>query len=367
MLQPHRERPKLLIVEQDEATVIGMLEALARECCAPSLFHRTNCGPGLFSGCCDCSSPAPNCCFVINSLRDLHETELHRFDLVLCAMSLPDGSGLDALAYVRGIRPELPLILTGEAAEAAEGVEAIRAGALDFLVITGDKLDLLPLALEKSLTHHLIKQENEQLHRDLSRSLTELADKNQQLRAVIEQLQMMARTDELTGLCNRRWLNETLDRMWAEAIRHDRPLAFMMIDLDGLKKMNDRLGHQQGDTKLRLAARVIAANCRTTDVAARYGGDEFCVLMPQTEAHDALTVADRIRREFDHAGRSAPDGEPQLGMSIGVAHINLSRPASAEQLISHADEALYAAKAAGRRRVMLRSREGVCSPAEFKR
>ena len=113
---------------------------------------------------------------------------------------------------------------------------------------------------------------------------------------------------------------------------------------------------------MRLAGRVIEANCREVDVAARYGGDEFCVLMPHTEPHEAVLVAVRILREFERAVSGRASGEQSLGMSIGLSHINLSRPVNAEHLITHADEALYAAKGAGKNRVMMRDTGGVYAP-----
>jgi diguanylate cyclase (GGDEF)-like protein len=154
-----------------------------------------------------------------------------------------------------------------------------------------------------------------------------------------------------------------LQGSWAEAARNNLPLSCLMIDLDGFKALNDRMGHHRGDEVLRLAAKVIRANSRAVDVPARYGGDEFCVLMAHTEAEEAMLVAERILREFRHATRLAPEEEPPMGMSIGVSHINLSRPISGDQLVTHADEALYAAKQAGKNRVMLRESSGVTGPA----
>ena len=161
------------------------------------------------------------------------------------------------------------MLLIGNPGETTVAVEAIRAGALDFLVASSADLRALPLALEKCLAHQRIKYENEQLHLDLSRSLDELARKNQQLQDANRKLEAMARTDDLTGLYNRRYLNEQLDRAWAQAVRSDQPLAFMMIDLDRFKETNDRFGHQHGDAVLRRAAKVIEANCRQVDVTAR--------------------------------------------------------------------------------------------------
>ena len=302
-------------------------------------------------------------CAVIGSLRELHRFDLHRCDIVICSIVLSDGCGLDAMAFVRGVRPELGVLLIGEPGETDVAAEAIRAGALDFLVASEAQFRALPLVLEKCLTHQRIKQENEQLQVDLGHSLTELAIKNHQLREANRKLEAMARTDDLTGLYNRRYLNEQLDQAWARASRSRRPLAFMMIDLDRLKAINDKFGHQYGDEVLCRAAMVIEANCRQVDVTARYGGDEFCVLMPNTEADKAVQVAERILREYEDTGRvKSEDAEP-LGMSIGIAHVDLSRPANAQQLVQHADEAMYAAKSDSATSVVLRDADGVFAPS----
>ena len=206
---------------------------------------------------------------------------------------------------------------------------------------------------------------SDEIHKSLS--LAELARKNRQLQDANRKLEAMARTDDLTGLYNRRYFGEQLDRAWAQAVRNDRPLAFMMIDLDRLKETNDRFGHQRGDEVLRRAARVIEANCRQVDVTARYGGDEFCVLMPHTDVQEAVRVAERILHEYESANGVKSKNEPRLGMSIGIAHIDLSRPANAEQLIRHADEAMYAAKSDAASRAVLRDADGVYAPSSGER
>lgn len=230
---------------------------------------------------------------------------------------------------------------------------------MDFLVASEAELRALPLVLEKCLAQQRVKQENEKLQQDLGCSLNELAFKNDQLRSANSKLAAMARTDDLTGLYNRRYLNERLDHAWARAERSRRPLAFMMIDLDRFKAINDNLGHQQGDKELRRAAMVIEANCRQVDVTARYGGDEFCVLMPNTEIEQAILVSQRILRQYIYSGRVKCEGVPPPGMSIGIAHVDLSRPTNAQQLIQHADEAMYAAKSDATTGVMIREADGV--------
>jgi diguanylate cyclase (GGDEF)-like protein len=359
-------QPRLLFVEPDASMVSVMTRALQENWCDGGIAVCDEVGRRL-GGCGMCDRNHFGGCsdVVVSSLHGLHGSDLTKVDLVICAVGLPDGSGLDALAYVRGMRPELPVILTGSPDDAAVAVEAIRAGAIDFLISNGREMRALPLAVEKCMAHQRIKHENERLQRDLSRSLAELEVKNQQLETVIRQLQTMARTDELTGLANRRWLNLTLEGSWAEATRHDLPLACLMLDLDGFKRLNDEMGHHRGDEILRLLGRVISANCRDVDVSARYGGDEFCVLMPHTQPQDALRVADRILREFRLVAARLPADEPRLSLSIGVSHIEISRPIRAEQLLMHADEALYGAKALGKNRIAVRETTGVREIAEL--
>lgn len=338
-----------------------MLSSLGRECFSDQLVACSDrCGTSELI--CRCGEQCADdaCCMVIVSLRQLHAFDLDRCDVVICGISLPDGSGLDALAYIRGLRPDLGVIIIGENEDdPSVAVEAIRAGALDFLDATSSDMHALPRALEKCLAHQRIKQENERLQLDLSKSLREVGLKNQQLRIAVVQLEAMAKMDDLTGLNNRRWLGEELERTWAQATRKDMPIAFMMIDLDNFKAINDHYGHQHGDKLLQQAARIIKANCRDVDLTARYGGDEFCVLMPNTQAHEAVEVAMRILREYEIVNQKRTTGHPALSMSIGIAHVDLSCPTNAQQLIHHADEAMYAAKSSPTCQAMIRDVKGV--------
>src|SRR6185436_6180964 len=108
-------------------------------------------------------------------------------------------------------------------------------------------------------------------------------------------LEQMAATDPLTGLYNRRHFARVLEQLFAEAQRYDKDLACVMIDLDGYKQLNDTYGHQIGDQLLTMAGKVITANMRRMDIAARYGGDEFVLLLPQAGVEEANNAATRIR------------------------------------------------------------------------
>ena len=360
----HPDHRYVLVIEPDAITAQRMVAALDGD-------ERGADRPGRRArDACPCPSRRSTPCVVIGSLGELFSQDLADVELIICSVYLPDGTGLNALDFLRRSCPHVPVMLVGTPEDAAMAVEAIRAGAVDFLTVTGHDLLALPLAVEKCLAHQRVKQENERLQADLGDSLTELAVKNHQLQALVRQLEATARTDDLTGLCNRRSLNELLDRAWRQAVRNNRPLAFMMIDLDDFKTVNDCKGHLRGDETLRELARIIRTNCRQVDVPARYGGDEFCVLMPESEAHDVAHVARRILREWNRVNDSRPPGELRMGISIGVAQIDSSLPTSSEELIRHADEALYAAKAAGKGRIMVRSGDGIHAvespPSEIK-
>lgn len=338
----------MLIIEPNGSVLRRLLQALKRECCSTDLLaadwsrQRVHCTGG-------------SCCRIAGRLRQLHDTDLDDVAVMICALDLPDSSGLDALAYVRGVRPDLPVILTGTLAEHDVALEAIRAGASDFVPSDLGGLEALPHVVEKAIAHQRIRHDNERLRRELGRALAETELKHQQLQAVVRQLEVMARTDDLTGLHNRRWLNLALDRAWADAERHGLPLAFAMFDLDGFKLVNDRCGHQQGDRLLRLVARVISVNCRQVDVAARYGGDEFCLLMPHTGLDEAVAVVRRIIEAFGEAVAADRDAPQDVAISCGLAHNRLGEAASAAQLVTTADEALYAAKETAGSRLVTRS------------
>ena len=154
-------------------------------------------------------------------------------------------------------------------------------------------------------------------------------------------------TDPLTGLYNRRHLEERLLEELGRASRHGQPLALLLIDLDGLKAINDLDGHEAGDIALRAVADSLRRGCRISDVAARHGGDEFAVLAPLTAAPEALTLAARISTALKEHSSEAP-----LSVSIGVTDNRNGAVTQPETLYAVADRALYTAKEEGRDRAV---------------
>jgi diguanylate cyclase (GGDEF)-like protein len=189
---------------------------------------------------------------------------------------------------------------------------------------------------------------NGELERRVALRTVELETRNKQLRRI-------ASKDPLTGLYNRRSFNELLGRQIAEARRHDQQIACMMIDLDNFKKVNDVCGHQAGDVVLSQTARIICREVRRSDIVARYGGDEFIVLMPQCNATQAFHLAKRIRKAARAAFGDAVKTVSGLSLSIGIADLHTSGATSGEMLVRAADQALYHVKSMGKDAISART------------
>jgi len=156
--------------------------------------------------------------------------------------------------------------------------------------------------------------------------------------------------DGLTGLRNRRWMQDTLPRMLSRFRRSNRSISLMMVDVDHFKDYNDRFGHAAGDLVLREVSRALCGRLRPTDRAVRYGGEEFVVILPDTGLDGAVTAAERQRKMIGGFSIQTPEGKnlPPVTISIGVAQLNGDENAST--LLSRVDRALYRAKENGRNR-----------------
>ena len=161
------------------------------------------------------------------------------------------------------------------------------------------------------------------------------------------EFEQLSVTDALTGLLNRRYIEERLMEEIKRSNRHGFPMSFMMLDVDNFKSYNDAHGHPAGDAALKLVANVIRETLRGADVAARFGGEEFSILLPQTTGEEAVAIAERIRSNIEHADFP----HRRVTTSIGVASCSAELCVSAD-LVSAADKALYEAKRRGRNRVV---------------
>ena len=165
----------------------------------------------------------------------------------------------------------------------------------------------------------------------------------------IEAQAAVARTDGLTGLCNRRGFDDEFNRRLAEWMRYKSAFSLLMIDIDRFKNLNDLHGHQGGDEVLRSVGQSLLGTFREMDLVARYGGEEFAVILPATGLQAAIRAAERARSSVADGCFLVAGKQLQLTISVGVAE---AMPVGAADLIARADEALYAAKAAGRNCVL---------------
>ena len=168
------------------------------------------------------------------------------------------------------------------------------------------------------------------------------------------ELENASRTDVLTGLYNRRYFDELLELEWGLAGRSKTPLTLMIADIDHFKKINDTYGHQAGDEYLKLISRSLRSVFqRKTDLVARYGGEEFVVLLPGKDADQALTLAESFKKVISNTILTYKEETIQTTISLGLASCVPGSDESPDRLITRADNALYAAKDAGRNRVVV--------------
>lgn len=160
----------------------------------------------------------------------------------------------------------------------------------------------------------------------------------------------LANRDGLTGLATRRFMMETLGREIQRSARYSAPLSLLLLDLDKFKRFNDTYGHLRGDDLLKEFASLVQRQIRTSDMAGRYGGEEFVIILPNTPLKGAIVTAERIRKSFEAVRISVADGSSQAGTTVSIGIAELSPGEAEEKIISAADAALYRAKEAGRNR-----------------
>ena len=198
----------------------------------------------------------------------------------------------------------------------------------------------------------------------IKQTLDEMSERLQQESQAYEIMKRMALTDHLTGLFNRNYMVEIIEREFSFATRYHTPFSCLMIDIDFFKAFNTKYGHPIGDWVLQNVAGLINRNLRQPDVIARYGGDEFLVMLPMTDVHQAVKVAGRLRSQVAAQKWESPAGSLQIAISLGIASLPMQDISSPEQLIACADKALYRAKENGRNQVCVFQPDGKFEVAE---
>ena len=180
-------------------------------------------------------------------------------------------------------------------------------------------------------------------------------DEHKRIHAILEEL---ATRDPLTNMFNRRHFLSLAEQEWKRSMRYEHPLGALMLDVDHFKQINDHHGHASGDKALTSVANVIQSTLRSTEIAGRYGGDEFVILLPETHLKDGKRVAERICQAIKEYKISSALGAIELSVSIGIAcmsGVQGDSIKSLSELLNHADEALYNAKKVGKGRFHLYS------------
>ncbi|HNW34516.1 MAG TPA: diguanylate cyclase, partial [Candidatus Ozemobacteraceae bacterium] len=187
-----------------------------------------------------------------------------------------------------------------------------------------------------------------------------------QAAVVIEKARLfnLATIDGLTGLIVRRHFQSRMEEEFRRAKRYEKPLSFIMTDIDHFKKFNDTWGHQTGDMVLREVAKIVRCTIRDTDVAARYGGEEFCVILPETDLEGGRLFAERLRQKVETSAFPGPKGDLSVTISLGLSSLPYNYADTTVEMMKIADEALYEAKDAGRNRVGVSSVTSAPSPEQ---
>jgi two-component system, cell cycle response regulator len=269
----------------------------------------------------------------------LEAVERVRPDLILLDVMMPKMDGIEVVRRLKA-NPNLPFIpvIMQTALDSTENkVEGLDAGADDYIT--------KPINFAE-----LEARVNAQLR--IKKLETQLKDRENDLSDLNEKLRKISMTDGLTGIENRRSLEERLKEMWSHSIRLHEPIAIIMCDIDKFKSVNDKYGHQAGDAVLKEIARLLKDEAREIDRVGRYGGEEFLLILSGTVLDAAVTFAERLREKVENHTFPYEGGTLRRTMSCGVAAAPHPKVQDQEALVRAADDALYVAKETGRNRVV---------------
>ncbi|RMF08086.1 MAG: PleD family two-component system response regulator [Alphaproteobacteria bacterium] len=255
-------------------------------------------------------------------------------DLAIVSLALAATDGLRVCSQLRSFENSrhVPILIVVDENDSRDLVKGFELGVNDYLVRPIDRNELLA----RARTQIRRKRYGDRLRRNMHMNF------------------QMAMTDAVTGLYNRHFMSSHLEALMSAAHKEKKPISLLMLDIDYFKQVNDEYGHSAGDEVLREFGKRIARNIRGVDLAARFGGEEFVVIMPDTDLDYARTVAERLRSEIEGHPFTVPGVATPISVTISAGVATLQAGAgSAQSLIDRADKALYEAKNNGRNQVVV--------------
>lgn len=273
---------------------------------------------------------------VENGTSAIKVAKTQQVDLIILDLVLPDMDGNEVSRWLKIDQDTkaIPIIMLTAKGSTIDKVTGLKAGADDYLAKPYNEIEL-NARIYASLRTKALQDE--------------LKKKNRELEEVLTELKTLSITDPLTEISNRRHFWSILENEFARSVRFKTPISCLMIDADHFKNINDEYGHLTGDMVLKEIAKIIKNCLRKVDTAARWGGEEFIVLLPETDKEHALNAASRILSEI--SGHTFAGIQRKITISIGIASLPGPAIDTPEKLIEVSDSALYAAKANGRNRV----------------
>ncbi len=279
------------------------------------------------------------------ALRDNHTVDIeaspqealfraaeNNYDLMIVSLGFSDFDGLRLCSQTRSLERtrSLPILIVAEPEDTARVLRGLDLGVNDYLV--------------RPIESNELK----------ARVMTQVRRKRyaDRLRSNVQQSMEMALTDGLTGLYNRRYFETHLETLMEKAVESRRPLGVIMVDIDHFKRINDTYGHDAGDDVLRQFARRLQASVRGIDLACRYGGEEFVIVMPDADIAVARTVGERLLTHIAGEPFLVSNGQRLIDVTVSVGVAELQDGDRADLILKRADEALYRAKREGRNRVI---------------
>ena len=270
-------------------------------------------------------------------------------DIILLDIKMPGLSGYEVCEQLKADprTRDIPVIFISALDETEDKVKAFTLGGVDY-VTKPFQIDEVLARVETHLVLYSLQQR-------IAGANVELQESNDRLKSEIEKriqaeakLQELATTDSLTGLYNRGHFFDLAEREHTRALRYQRDFSLILVDLDNFKTINDKHGHLTGDRVLQIIAHCIAQNSRDVDIHGRYGGDEFIILLPETEQSYAQIFAERLCEIIPTSMEDIKEINEPVTLSIGIANFSWEADITIDTLFEQADKALYAGKEAGR-------------------